>query len=69
MGLGRRSWLRRPWAQRARALGGVCPWGTELALLAARTEEAPMLLRVLRYTVLLLVLTARERLARAVKRP
>jgi hypothetical protein len=33
------------------------------------TEEAPMLLRVLRYTVLLLVLTARERFVRAVRRP
>jgi hypothetical protein len=33
------------------------------------TEEAPMLLRVFRYAVLLLVLTARERLLRAVRRP
>jgi hypothetical protein len=33
------------------------------------TEEAPMVLQVLRYAVLLLVLTARERLARAVRRP
>ena len=33
------------------------------------TEEATMLLRVLRYATLLLVLTARERLVRAVRRP
>ena len=34
------------------------------------TEEAPMLLlRVLRYTVLLSLLAARERLVRAVRRP
>ena len=40
---------------------GLLPWPL--------TEEARMLLRVLRYAVLLVVLTARERLVRAVKRP
>jgi hypothetical protein len=39
--------------------GACCP----------RSEEAPMLLRVLRYAVLLSLLAARERLARAVRRP
>jgi hypothetical protein len=38
-------------------------------LVASETEEAPMVLRVLRYAVLLLVLAGRERLVRAVKRP
>jgi hypothetical protein len=33
------------------------------------TEEAPKVLRVLRYAVLLLVLAGRERFVRAVKRP
>jgi hypothetical protein len=32
-------------------------------------EEGPMLLRVLRYAVLLSLLTVRERFARAVRRP
>jgi hypothetical protein len=33
------------------------------------TEEAPMLLRVVLYAVLLSLLAARERLVRAVRRP
>ncbi|HEX9822340.1 MAG TPA: hypothetical protein VGD07_22290 [Methylomirabilota bacterium] len=33
------------------------------------TEEATMLLRVLRYAVLLSLVAARERLVRAVRRP
>jgi hypothetical protein len=33
------------------------------------TEEAPMLLRVLRYVVLLSLVAARERLVHAVRRP
>ena len=45
-------------ARRARGL---------LACLLA--EEATMLFRVLRYATLLLMLTARERLVRAVRRP
>jgi hypothetical protein len=32
-------------------------------------EETPMLLRVLHYGILLLVLSARERFVRAVRRP
>jgi hypothetical protein len=32
-------------------------------------EEAPMVLRILRYAVLLVVLATRERLVRALRRP
>jgi hypothetical protein len=39
-----------------------------LARLAPMAEETPMLLRVVHYGMLLLVLTARERFVRAVRR-
>ena len=50
-------------------LGPPAAEARELLSLPRCRGGAPMLLRVLRYAVLLSLLTARERLTRAVRRP